>query len=414
MKRILLILGNDVKRHLKAPLAIMVYLLIPMFMTGIIGFIFGPRDGKNVPLPPISVLLVDQDHGIASRLLLGAFDSGDLKKMFQVTVLEETEGRRRMTDGKASAMVIIPAGFTKRLLEAEPIELMVVKNPAEQFLPDVVEEFMSTMGILLSGAVQVFAAEARGLKAMIESPLESISWAALTPQLDGMQKKLIALKKYLSPLLLRLEEENVVSPGRKSFTRTDLFGILLAGMVVMFLLFIVQNLMRDLLSEREDGKMRRLLTTPLKPLELIVARIAGGWLMGLAVFLIMILMGRVLFGVTWSHFGYLLLLGAAICFWTAAFFALLFALFRNRNQAGAFGSPIILVFSLFGGSMMPLDQLPAAFRWVAPLTPNHWFIQGAGLVRNGRFPSLALLILLASGLILLAVAVPALRRRTTV
>jgi ABC-2 type transport system permease protein len=118
--------------------------------------------------------------------------------------------------------------------------------------------------------------------------------------------------------------------------------------------------------------------------------------------------------VKWGPFGYFLLLGAVASFWTSAFFALLHALVRNRNQAGALSAPIILAFSLFGGSMMNPEAMPKAFRTVGILTPNRWFIDGAALVRDGRFPLAALLILAASGLVLLFLAVPALRRRTSV
>ena len=61
-------------------------------MTGLIGIIFAPRtDGSE--LPPIPVLLVDQDKGLASKLILGSFDVDQMKKMFQVTVTDEADGR---------------------------------------------------------------------------------------------------------------------------------------------------------------------------------------------------------------------------------------------------------------------------------------------------------------------------------
>jgi len=90
------------------------------------------------------------------------------------------------------------------------------------------------------------------------------------------------------------------------------------------------------------------------------------------------------------------------------------ALVRNRNQAGSLSAPVILAFSIFGGSMMNVEAMPGAFRTIGVLTPNRWFIDGAALVRDGRFPALPLLVLAASGLALLALAVPALRRRTSV
>ena len=413
MRRLLLILGNDVRRHLKAPWAIVIFIAIPLLMTGLIGIIFAPRNDSG-QLPPIAVLLVDQDKGLASKLILGSFDVDQVKKMFQVTVTDEADGARRMKRGRASAMVVIPKGFTLDLLEARPSTLRVVKNPAEQFLPDVVEEFMATMGVMLSGAVQAFSEEVKGLRAMLDGPVERIPWNTLGPEFGKAQKKIAAAAKYLDPLLIGLKEEETKAAGAKAqASLTDIFSVILPGMAVMFLLFIVQTLMRDLLSDREDGKLRRMLTTPLRPLELIGARIIGGWVMGLAILLIMVAFGTLVFHVAWGPFGFFLLLAVVGSFWTAAFFALFHALVRNRNQAGALGAPIILAFSLFGGSMMNPEVMPKAFRAVGIVTPNRWFIDGAALVREGRFPLASLIVLLVSGLILLALAVPALRRRAS-
>jgi len=414
MRRLFLILGNDIRRHLKAPLVVVIFIAIPLVMTGLIGAVFGPR-AEGTQLPPIPVLLVDNDKGFVAKLMLGAFDVDEMKKMFQVTVTDEAEGHKRMEAGEASAMVIIPEGFTFDLLETKPVTLTVVKNPAEQFLPDVVEESVNTLAVMLSAVVQAFPDEARGIRAMLGSPLEGFSWEALAPELGKAQKKMIAAEKYLNPLLIRLNEEETKAAGATTrFTQADLFSAILPGMAIMFLLFIVQTLMRDFLSEREDGKLRRMMTTPLRPLELISARLLGGWIMGMIVLLVMVAAGTLVFRVKWGPFGYFLILGAAASFWTAALFGLLHALFRNRNQAGALSAPIILAFSLFGGSMMNPEAMPKTFRAVGVLTPNRWFIDGATLSRDGRFPWAALLVLAASGILLMALAVRALHRRTSV
>ena len=414
MRRLLLVLGNDVRRHLRSPLAILIYMAIPMVMTGLIGIIFAPR-AEEAQLPPIQVLLVDHDKALASKLVLGTFDVDQMKKMFRVTVTDEADGRDKMKRGRASAMVVIPEGFTLDLLDAKTTTLTVVKNPAEQFLPDVVEEFVTTLAVTLSGAVQAFAAEVRGVRAMLEGPLDTFPWETLGPELGKAQKKMVAARAYLDPLLIRLRAEETRAAGaRTRFTRTDLFSIMLPGMAVMFLLFIVQTLMRDIISEREDGKLRRMMTTPLRPLELVGARLLGGWVMGLAVLLVMVAFGTLIFRAHWGPFGYFLLLGAAASFWTAAFFGCFHAFVRNRNQAGALGAPIILAFSLFGGSMMNPEAMPKAFLAVGVATPNRWFIDGAALVRDGRFPAASLAVLVLSGLVLTALAVPALRRRTSV
>src|SRR5512143_476516 len=311
MRRLLLVLRTDARRHLKSPWAILIFIAIPMVMTALIGIIFAPRAEEST-LPPIPVVLVDHDKSLASRLLLGAFDADQMKKMFVVTVADEAEGRKRMEKGRASAIVIVPEKFTLDLLDAKTTTLTVVKNPAEQFLPDVVEEFVNTMAVMLSAAVQAFAPEAQGIRALLDAPLDAIPWDRLGPELGKAQKKVVAAQKYLSPLLVGLKAEEVKPANAKpKFTKTDLFSMMLPGMAIMFLLFIVQTLMRDIISERGDGKLRRMMTTPLRPIELIGARIFGGWVMGIAVLLVMVAAGTLVFRVHWGLFGYFLILGAA-------------------------------------------------------------------------------------------------------
>ena len=61
--------------------------------------------------------------------------------------------------------------------------------------------------------------------------------------------------------------------------------------------------------------------------------------------------------------------------------------------------------------MMSPEAMPKAFQAVGVLTPNRWFIDGAAIVRDGRFPWAAVLVLAASGVALMALAVLVLRRR---
>jgi hypothetical protein len=68
MRRLFLILGNDVRRHLKAPLVVVIFIAIPLVMTGLIGVVFGPRT-EDTQLPPI-ILLVDH-AGLVSEISAG-------------------------------------------------------------------------------------------------------------------------------------------------------------------------------------------------------------------------------------------------------------------------------------------------------------------------------------------------------
>jgi len=419
LRRLLLIFKNDVKRRLKSPMSILVLLLIPVMMTGLVGMIFAPSDSSQQQLPKIKVLVVDKDKNMASKFLLGAFDAQQLKEMFQVTVVDEKEGHKLIKRGKASALVIIPEDFSKRLLNAEQTELLVIKNPVEQFLPQVVEEFMVTFGIVISGIVQIFEPELKLVRSLTDLSFENISITQMTPILENSKQKIVTLKQYLSPLLLSIKsltvspkQEPLKEPQKKSVL--NIFELVMPGMAVMFLLFIIEIFMRDILTEREDGKLQRIMFSPIRTIELILARIFSGWFMGLIVCFVMILLGTLLFGISWGNYGYLVVFCAITCFWIAAFFALLNAFFKNKNQAGALTSPIILVFSAFGGSMMPVNQLPQAMRWVSDFTLNQWYIKGVQQVNAGAFPTLPASILLVTGLILFMAAAHFLKKRIAV
>jgi ABC-2 type transport system permease protein len=391
---------------------LLVLLAIPVLMTAIIGAIFAPSADNK--LPKIKVLVVDKDKNIAAKFLLGAFDLPELKDMFQVTMVDEIEGKKLMAAGKASAMVVIPEKFSNRFIKAEKSEILVIKNPSEQFLPNVVEEFMVTYAVIMSCFIQVFEPELKTIYNFMEqdTPLEQVSIASMTPFLEQGKNKITALKNYLSPLLIQLKAET--TGEKKQETGFNIFSYVLPGMSIMFLLFIIETFIRDILVEREDGKWRRMMFSPLRPMEFISARVISGWLMGIAVYLVIVLFGLLVFKIDWGNYLYLFIFVTVTCAWIASFFALLNSFFKNRNQAGAFTAPIILVFSAFGGSIISVNQLPAVFQWVSYITLNRWFIDGVDRIRSGIFPLIPFTVLFLSGLVLFLLASTFLKRRITV
>ncbi|MCJ7525965.1 MAG: ABC transporter permease [Candidatus Aminicenantes bacterium] len=412
MSRTTLIIGNDIKRRLRAPMATILFLIIPLAMTALIGMIFDPGSGGETKLPAIKLLLVDKDKGLAAKFLVGAFDQKEIKDMFQVTLIDEAAGEKLMKKGKASAMLIIPENFSDDLAEQKISTLEVVKNPSEEFLPGVAEEFANTMAVGFSAIVQVFADELKIIKSASKLNLEAISIAELTPFLEMARIKIIALNSYLSPLLLQLKTSTTTKPGKTAKPKGfNIFAYIMPGMLIMFLLFIIEAFMRDIQNERADGKIRRMMFSPLTTRELIAARIFSGWLMGVLICLTAMAVGTLIFSIDWGNSLLVLILVVVSCFWCAAFFAMLNAFFKNKNQAGAFAAPIILVFAAFGGSMLPLEQIPQGMRWLAKFTVNNWFITGSQEIMAGGIPHGSLIVLSVSGLFFAMVAMIALQRR---
>jgi ABC-2 type transport system permease protein len=412
LRRTTLIIRNDIKRRLKAPMATILFLIIPLAMTALIGMIFNPGSGGETKLPPIKLLLVDKDKGLASKFLIGAFDQKEIKDMFQVTLVDAAAGEKLMKKGKASAMLIIPEHFSDDLADQKPTALEVVKNPSEEFLPGVAEEFAATMAVGFSGLSQVFVDELKVIQSASKLDLKDLSIAQMTPFLEMARAKIIALQSYLSPLLLQMKASTLTKPGETAPAKGfNIFSYIMPGMLIMFLLFIIEAFMREIQNERADGKIRRMMFSPLSARELITARLFSSWLLGVLVCSLAMGVGALLFGIDWGNLLLVFLLVAVSCFWCAAFFGMLNAFFKNKNQAGAFSSPIILVFAAFGGSMLPLEQIPQGMRWLAQFTINNWFITGCRTIVEGGVPYLSFIVLSLSGLVFAGVAIAALPRR---
>ena len=157
MRNLTLLLLKDFRRRWKHPTNIVGFLLLPLVFTFIFGLVFGPKAEEI--LPQISVLATDNDNSLLSQLFLTTLTQGDLKNLISLKKVSEEEGRRQLNKGRASALIIIPENFGQRLWNEQPTEIILLKNPSEQFLPQVVEEITDVSSLLLSSLFSVFSNE---------------------------------------------------------------------------------------------------------------------------------------------------------------------------------------------------------------------------------------------------------------
>lgn len=414
MKRILLIFRKDLKKRIKSPYAVLILLFIPFVMTTFLGIVFSPSEEEN-KLPKIKVLVVDKDKNIASKFLIQALDNPQMKEMFHISLVDEKEGKKLISKGKASALLVIPENFSDNILKTKKSEFRLIKNPSQRFLPVIIEEFMNTFAVVVSGFVQVFSEEIEGIRMLSEMELKDIPIAAMTPFLEKSKQKIIRLQDYLDPLLIKLKKEMKEKEKKEQKEPGfNIFGFVLPAISIMFLLFIIEIFLRDIITEREKGTLQRIMFSSIRPVEYILAKILSGCLMGIMVYFIIVVAGILLFHISWGNYLYLFGFITITCFWIAGFFALLNSFFKNRNQAGAITAPIIILFSAFGGSMVQVSQMPDSFQLVSHATLNYWFITGVEKITKGSFPVLPFLIIFTTGVILFSLSIIFLKKKIQV
>ena len=166
MRRILLMVRKDLLRQLRSPLAILLLLSFPLVFTSLLALTFGT--GSQPSMPKVELLVEDLDGSFVSGALVSAVTSEQMGKYFDVERVG-AEGLQRIEQNEASALWRIPKGFQQDLIDGTPVELELIRNPAQSILPEIAEQGLTVLSEVLSAAARV-----------LEEPLDD-----LRPMLDG-------------------------------------------------------------------------------------------------------------------------------------------------------------------------------------------------------------------------------------
>lgn len=372
MKRILLLAIKDFQRRWRNPFIILGYIMIPIIFTMILGMVFGSSDEPS--LPQVKVLTADNDESLVSRLFLGTFSQGELSELFQIEQVEEEQGRKLMNKNKASALIIIPKDFGEKLLDLQPVQVHIVKNPSEQFLPEIVQEVGDVATLIFSAFFAVFSDEIDLIKEYAE--LDSFPDQAVSQISVLVKTRIEGVSKYIFPPIVSIKQTTAPTEGEEETGGELTFhSYVLPGISIMFLLFICNIIFEDLLREKEAGTLMRMMVSPMQLNEFIWSKILTATVLGMTCTFVFIGLGELIFPVNWGHPLALVLAVLCLNILIAGFISLPYAFIRTERQAGAVIPTIIIIMSLLGGSMMPAQMFPSSIRIFSKMTLNYWGIE---------------------------------------
>src|SRR5258708_58701 len=187
---------KDLLRLRREPVTLLTWVGVPSLVAILLVVIFGRGEAR----PHGTLLIADEDRGIGAMLLAGAFSQGSLGDMITVEKVNQADGRRRMDKGDASALLIIPTGFTSALLEAKPATIALIASPAKRIVRGIVRELFSMLaeGPFYLGAVAGDQLRAFSFwSAPTEGGIDKIS--------VGFNRVVGGLQKFLNPPLIQVQ-----------------------------------------------------------------------------------------------------------------------------------------------------------------------------------------------------------------
>jgi len=287
------------------------------------------------------------DQGVYSRAILAAMQNSDYFRLVR-TVASEAEAKELIDLGEVQFVVSIPEQFSRKLVRGERPALLLTAD--------------ATDPAATSNAVAAF---------------RLLAEAALARDLEG---PLSHLRRQPAPL------DVIVHPrfNPEAITQYNIVPGLMGVVLTMTLVIITALAMT---RERERGTMENLLSTPVRPLEVMVGKIVPyiivgylqmGFILAATAYLFRVpLVGSLPLLLAVSLLFIAANLGVGLTFSTLA---------RNQLQAMQMAIFFFLPSILLSGFMFPFRGMPVWAQWIGEVLPLTHFlriVRGILLKGNG-------------------------------
>ena len=370
---------KDLLLVLKDKGALAVYFLMPLLFASLLGMAFGNVDSEETEIE-VAVQLVNLDGGTYGQMLADGLKEVDVLVVQEMS--DPLQADEQVASSDAAAAVVIPADFSAKIDAGEPVEVTIIKDPTQQDAASIVagitNQAMAEIGMLgeLRYGIHAVLAQAPEYD---QAPPEMVQ-AYEAQTLGVMWTQVQEMRQ--NPVIAVYEE---AVQGAEELQPWDPITYYIPSFTVAFAFFLIGQMAKTLLSEKEEGTFRRLMSSPMPRGSIIGGKI-------LAYMIVVFLQVIVLFGAGYALFKMplgespLAFLGltVALALASASLGMLLGSLCRSSKQADQLGMVLGFVLLALGGSIFPLFRAPGFMGIVSRLTPSAWGIEGyMGVVADG-------------------------------
>jgi ABC-2 type transport system permease protein len=370
LSRIAAVIAKEFTQLVRDRLTYGMIIGIPIMQLLLFGYAIN-SDPKHLP----TAVLV-QDQGEFSRSVVGALQRSAYFDIV-TNARSQTEMDQLIERGDIQFAVTIPGDFTRRVVRHDNPQILVEADASD---PTATGAAVAALSQLPQYAL------AHDLKGPIA-----------TPPATGPPFQVIVQRRY--------NPENITS-----------YNIVPGLMATILTMTLVMMTALAVTRETERGTMEMLLSTPVRPLEVMIGKLTPYVVVGVIQALIILVMARLLFGVPLEGGWGALIVGMALFIvGNLALGFLISTVARNQLQAMQMGMFYFLPSILLSGFLFPFRGMPEWAQWIGtilPITHMLRIVRGSVLKGVGIADQLANLGALA--LFVLVVAVLAIRQyRTT-
>jgi ABC-2 type transport system permease protein len=371
----LAIAWKDLRIILKDKGALAIFFLMPLLLATMMGLAFGNVGSAGTAEAKIEVatLLVNLDQGTYGQMVADGLKAAPVLKIEELA--DAAQADQQVADGKAAAAVIIPADLTSKIDAAEPVQIVVIKDPTQKeaagIVTGVVNQAMAEVDLVgeLRYGIHAVTAQQPGYD---QAPPELIK--ALEAQTLGVVWSQVQQMRQNPVIAVQSETLEGKAVEEEPWNPITYY---VPGFTVAFAFFLIGAMAGSLHHEKEEGTFRRLLSAPIQKQAIIAGNVVAYMAV---VFLQVVLLSTVGYAVFKMPLGSsplgLALLTLALALAAASLGMMIGALTRNSKQAEQVGMVVGFVLLLLGGTTTPYFRGTGTMAILSRLTPNAWGIEG--------------------------------------
>lgn len=329
LKIILYILQKEFRQIFRNKTMLPIIFVIPIVQLLILAF------AVTFEIKNINLVIVDQDHSVASRQLVSKFTAPPFYhiKAYCDTYLQAEE---LLKTGKAHQILIIPTRFERDLQTETSASVQLITNAIDGSAAAIMNAYGNS--IIMDYNQDIRIEQAGGAEARQPFDIRYSYW--FNPELD--------YKTYMVPGIL----------------------VLLVTIIGMFLSSM------NVVREKEMGTIEQINVSPVKKYQFVIGKLLPFWFIALFELAFGLTLARIIFGIPilgslWLIFGvasvYLLaVLGIGLFIST---------LVNTQQQAMFLAWFFAVVFIMMSGLFTPVDSMPEWAQQVNIVNPIAYFIK---------------------------------------
>ena len=382
---------KDTVELFRNKLMLVMLILMPLFMMVMVGFIYS----SNSSLNNAPIALANQDSGYGNSMvgsqtfttvLQQINNNTGMMKLTNVPNIDEI--KTLVKNGEINGGIVIPSNFTESILTGHQGTIIIVTDDSNpqmaQTIQAVLKSVFDQMGTMLAQQ------NVMGLNSSV-----------------NYNSSLSIVKPYT------VTTEGIVT-GKTSY-----FDFIAPGIIAMTVMMsVMTGLPAAISQEKEVGTLDGMMVAPINRLSVILGKTLAQTARGLLQGAIILALAVGVFGVT-IHGNILLVFGLLLLgvFSFVGLGIVLTSFAKDQETATMMMTTIMFPMMFLGGVFFPIQQMPWFMQGISSFLPLTYISDAMRkvMVLGADIPAIStdLIILIAFGVVMIAIALPVFRRMMT-